>query len=171
MDATAMDTSAPTEEPTEEPPEEEPDATVADAGAADTALADAADTAVADTAVADTAVADTAVADTAVADTAVADTAVADTAPPATALPCDVSTVFSASCTGCHNASSFLPLVTYGNLTAMSSAYPGQTYAMRSVTRMTAGTMPPGGGASAADIATIQSWITAGYPHGTCGSP
>jgi hypothetical protein len=51
-------------------------------------------------------------------------------------------------------------LLTYAEVSGQASA---------SLAAMQAGTMPPGGGASAADIAVFQAWITAGTPQGTCG--
>jgi len=108
---------------------------------------------------------DATVVDTGVGDAA--DTSVTDAGP--TGIPCDVDTLLKAKCVSCHNTGSFLPLVTYADLTAMSSTYPTQTYAQRSSVRMTAGTMPPGGGATTTEIASLDAWITAGYPKGSCG--
>lgn len=72
-------------------------------------------------------------------------------------------------CTSCHsrppvNGAPF-SLVTYADLVAFSSAYSGQTIAQRCVSRMQSNTMPPGGGATAAQIQAIQSWIDQGLPE------
>ena len=95
-------------------------------------------------------------------------------------LPCNVAQVLQSRCLACHSApptnGATVPLVTYAQLTAQSSQYPGQTYAQRSLARMQNSTrpMPPGGGASAAEISTIQGWVNSGTPSGSCsptGSP
>jgi mono/diheme cytochrome c family protein len=94
-------------------------------------------------------------------------------APPQTGLPCDVAEVFG-SCVGCHKSppsgGATMPLVTYADLTAASPK--GGTYASRSVIRMAdlASPMPPQPAAamSAAQIAAVQAWISAGQPMGTC---
>lgn len=99
--------------------------------------------------------------------------------PPATSptgLPCDVAQVLQASCTSCHSDPPLppapMPLVTYAQLTAPSARYPGQSYAQRSLARMQDASlpMPPGGGASAAAVATLQAWVSAGTPAGSCAT-
>ncbi len=88
----------------------------------------------------------------------------------ATGMPCDVQAVLNAKCSAsCHLAGSALPMQTYADLVAPSKSNPAKKMVEVSVTRMQAGTMPSGGGASAADIAAFQNWITAGLPKGTCG--
>ena len=87
-------------------------------------------------------------------------------------LPCDVAAVLSSLCTSCHGnpptTGTPMPLLSYANLTAQKG---GKSYAQLSVERMASTTapMPPGGGATAADIAVLQAWIDAGLPQGTCG--
>ncbi len=92
-----------------------------------------------------------------------------------TGVPCDVAAALSA-CLGCHSSppsgGAPMSLASYADLTAQSAQYPGQTEAQRAVARMSGNptVMPPGGPAPAStDIATIQNWITAGYPQGSCG--
>ena len=95
---------------------------------------------------------------------------------PATGLPCDVQAVFSAHCTSCHGVTPLggapMSLVTIAQLTAPSAVDPSQTNAQRAVARMQSTTtpMPPTPPAvSAAEVTTVQSWIAAGYPTGSCG--
>ena len=88
-----------------------------------------------------------------------------------TGLNCDVATVLG-QCVSCHGATPTggAPMSLTSD-TALKAISPlGGTYAERSVIRMqdTAKPMPPGGAASAADVATLQKWITDGYPAGTC---
>ncbi len=89
-------------------------------------------------------------------------------------LPCDVAQILQAHCTSCHSDPPMMGvpmgLATYADLTAASAAYPGETYAQRSLTRMQAGTMPPGGGTSAQDLSTFQAWVVSGTPQGSCGA-
>ena len=90
-----------------------------------------------------------------------------------TDLPCDVAQVLS-NCTSCHSSPPVggapMALVSYADLTAPAKSDPSKTAAEMCVTRMQSTTtpMPPGGGASQTDIATLQSWISAGYPQGSC---
>jgi hypothetical protein len=93
-----------------------------------------------------------------------------------TGLPCDVQNVFAAHCTACHGITPLggapMSLVTIAELTAASAVDPSQTNAQRSVARMQSTTtpMPPTPpAASAAEVSTVQSWIVAGYPAGSCG--
>ncbi len=87
-------------------------------------------------------------------------------------VPCDVAAVFASACNSCHgaNLSGGAPvrLVTYAELTA-PSAIDGKTETERSIARMQAGTMPPGGGAPAGEIATLQAWVDDGFQKGSCG--
>jgi hypothetical protein len=65
-----------------------------------------------------------------------------------------------------------MPLVTRTNLTAPSFADASMTFAQRTVVRMQSTTSPmppaPGTPVSSAEIQTVQSWISAGYPAGSC---
>lgn len=94
-------------------------------------------------------------------------------APPNTTLtdlPCDVAAVIS-KCTSCHSSppsgGAPMALLSGADLQAPSASDPSKTYAQVSVERMTAGTMPPGGGA-AADAPILDAWIKGGYVAGSC---
>ncbi|HET6146689.1 MAG TPA: hypothetical protein VFH68_04100 [Polyangia bacterium] len=97
---------------------------------------------------------------------------------PSSGLPCDVQGLVQGRCQGCHAATPLngapMPLVTRANLTALSAAYPGQTFAQRALARvqLTAGQMPPAPAAraSAAEIQGLNNWIGAGYPATTCAT-
>jgi hypothetical protein len=94
----------------------------------------------------------------------------------AVGVPCDVSKAL-AGCVSCHASTPVggapMALVSYADLTAPSAADPASTNVQRSVVRMmdTKSPMPPSPAAhaTAADIATLTSWIAAGTPTGTCG--
>ncbi len=96
----------------------------------------------------------------------------------AVGLPCDVQTVFQTHCTICHattpNSGAPMPLVTRANLVAPSFANAAQTFAQRAVMRMQGNPsqMPPAPGTppAATEIQTVNAWISAGYPGGTCGT-
>jgi hypothetical protein len=87
-------------------------------------------------------------------------------------LPCDVETLLGTNCTICHTqppqTGAPFPLLTHAQLTAVA-APTTMTYAQLCVTEMTAGRMPPPPTprATAAEIAVLQDWITAGMPAGT----
>jgi hypothetical protein len=65
-----------------------------------------------------------------------------------------------------------MPLVTYADLTAPAVTDPTKTVAQMCVTRMQDATksMPPSPSAPAtpAQVATMQAWVAAGTPMGTC---
>ncbi len=88
-------------------------------------------------------------------------------------VPCDVATVLS-KCTSCHGSTPTggapMSLMSTADMKAPSASDPSKTNAEVSVARMQAGTMPPGGGAQG-DVATLQAWIDAGYPTGSCTTP
>jgi hypothetical protein len=89
-----------------------------------------------------------------------------------------VQTVFQSHCTTCHaatpNSGAPMPLVTRANLVATSFVNAGQTFAQRAVSRMQGNPsqMPPAPGTppNATEIQTVNGWIAAGYPAGTCGT-
>jgi len=93
-------------------------------------------------------------------------------------LPCDVQAVYQTHCTTCHAAMPVngapMPLVTRSNLMTPSLASASMTFAQRTVVRMQSTTTPmppvPGTPASAAEVQTVNDWIAAGYPAGTCGA-
>jgi hypothetical protein len=92
-------------------------------------------------------------------------------------LPCDVQSVMSTRCTTCHGSTPSqgapMPLVTYADLTAPSRSNPSLTNAQAAVARMQSSTSPmppaPASRATSSEITTVQSWISAGYPAGSCG--
>jgi hypothetical protein len=94
----------------------------------------------------------------------------------AAGLPCDVQSVYQTHCTTCHAATPVngapMPLVTRANLMASSFVDTSMTFAQRTVVRMqsTSAPMPPAPGtrATAAEVQTVNTWISAGYPAGTC---
>ena len=94
----------------------------------------------------------------------------------ATGVPCDVATMLAANCTGCHSdppmPSALAGLVTYADLMATSHEDPTKNEAQLSLSRMqnASSPMPPGGAPAAADVTTLQNWINAGYPKGSCGT-
>lgn len=97
--------------------------------------------------------------------------------PPASDLPCDLAAVLAAKCVSCHGAplsgGATFTLTSRADLVAPSPTWAGQTIAQRSLVRMQAATspMPPAGpAATAAELATLQSWIAAGTPAGSCGT-
>jgi hypothetical protein len=93
-------------------------------------------------------------------------------------LPCDVQAVYQTHCTTCHAATPVngapMPLVTRANLIASSFADTSMTFAQRTVVRMQSTTAPmppaPGTRATATEVQTVNTWISAGYPAGTCGA-
>ena len=93
-------------------------------------------------------------------------------------VPCEVQAVFAAHCTSCHGArptaGAPMSLVTYADLTAPARSDPTRTVASMAVLRMqsAANPMPPAPASLVAsgEIATISSWIAAGYPATGCGT-
>jgi hypothetical protein len=93
-------------------------------------------------------------------------------------VPCAVQAVFAAHCTSCHGArptgGAPMSLVTYADLTAPARSDPTRTVASMAVLRMqsAATPMPPAPAQTVAsgEIATISSWIAAGYPATGCGT-
>lgn len=83
--------------------------------------------------------------------------------------------MLAANCTSCHSdppaPGAVAGLVTYADLKATSHGDPTKNEAQQSVVRMqdTTVPMPPSGAAPTADVTTLQNWINAGYPMGTCG--
>lgn len=91
------------------------------------------------------------------------------------ALPCDVAQALS-QCQACHGSplagSAPFALTAYQDLTQTSPQYSDQSVAQRVVARMSDPNFPmppnPLGPVAQADIDTIQAWIDAGFPSGTC---
>jgi hypothetical protein len=65
-----------------------------------------------------------------------------------------------------------MSLTSYADLTGKDLSNPTNTVAAQCAVRMQSTTtpMPPGGGATSADVQTLQNWITAGYPQGSCAA-
>jgi hypothetical protein len=97
-------------------------------------------------------------------------------ASPSGTLPCDVQTLLASRCDSCHGAtpSGGAPrsLVSYANLTSPDPSNPSLTEAQMALQRMQSSTSPmppsPASPATSAEVATLQNWINAGYPSGSC---
>jgi len=93
-------------------------------------------------------------------------------------LPCDVQAMLAQRCTACHRSPPLagvpMPLVSYADLTAPSKSNSAMTNAELAVARMQATVAPmppaPASPATPGEIATLQSWISAGYPQSGCGT-
>lgn len=90
------------------------------------------------------------------------------------ALPCDVAALLASRCQSCHSSPPHgapMPLVSHADLSAPAASDPGRRVADVALTRMkaTAGPMPPSG-ATQAEIATLEAWVSAGLPKGSCGA-
>lgn len=92
-------------------------------------------------------------------------------------LPCDVQTVLTTHCSGCHGATpaggATSSLVTREQLLADSLTRPGMTVLAVAIDRMRSGSMPPAPAPQApdTDIAVLEAWLTAGTPQGSCATP
>ena len=92
-------------------------------------------------------------------------------------LPCNIQTLLATRCDSCHGAmpSGGAPrsLVTYGDLTKPDISNASMTEAQIALARMQSTTSPmppaPAAAATATEIAALQTWISAGYPSGSCG--
>jgi len=117
--------------------------------------------------------------------TAGSSTGRSSTSPPATAdggasaatgVPCDVATMLAANCTGCHSdppvPSALAGLVTYADLMATAHEDATKNEAQLSLARMqnSSSPMPPSGILPATDVTTLQNWVNAGFPKGSCAS-
>ena len=93
-------------------------------------------------------------------------------------LPCEIQNLVVTYCSSCHGSSlaggSPRSLATYANLTMTDPSNPSLTEAQMSLQRMqnTAAPMPPSPAAPvpATAVAAFQTWITSGYPKGTCSA-
>jgi hypothetical protein len=93
-------------------------------------------------------------------------------------LPCDVANLLASKCVVCHGTKPRvgvpMSLVTAADLQAPAISDPSKTMAVVAVARMmdTANPMPPVGSpaATSAEIASLQSWISAGYPTTGCST-
>lgn len=99
-----------------------------------------------------------------------------DGAAAVTGLPCEVADVLAAKCISCHSnppvGGAPIAIASYEDLVAKSSVDSTKTVAQRSLDRMldTASPMPPGGGATADEIAKLKAWIDGGMTKGDCAS-
>lgn len=84
--------------------------------------------------------------------------------------------MLAANCTGCHSdppaTGALAGLVTYSDLKATAHEDPTKNEAQLSVSRMqnSSSPMPPGSLLPASDVTTLQNWINAGYPMGSCAT-
>jgi len=100
-----------------------------------------------------------------------------DAGVPGGTLPCDVQTLLVSRCDSCHGTapSGGAPrsLVTYADLTSADPANTSMTEAEVALQRMQNASSPmppsPASGATSAEIATLQNWISGSYPSGACG--
>ena len=92
-------------------------------------------------------------------------------------LPCEVQTILVKYCDSCHGAppSGGAPrsLVTYADLTKPDLMNSSMSEAQVALQRMQnkSSPMPPSGSGTptAAEVTTLQNWVSSGYPSGTCG--
>ncbi|HEX7668411.1 MAG TPA: hypothetical protein VF395_02450 [Polyangiaceae bacterium] len=95
--------------------------------------------------------------------------------PTASGLPCDVATLLTHYCVGCHSSppsgGAPQPLLSIDNLKAASTTVPGKAIGAVSVDRLQNGTMPPkpASSPSAAEISAFASWVNGGMQAGACG--
>jgi mono/diheme cytochrome c family protein len=95
----------------------------------------------------------------------------------ANALPATVQAMLSNTCIACHGKTPLQGVPTsltgYADLVARSASDPTMTNAELALQRLqdNANPMPPAplSRASAADIAALKTWVTAGMPMGNCG--
>lgn len=91
-------------------------------------------------------------------------------------LPCDVITALQNKCFTCHGSKPTpgtpMSLVSYEDLTAPAKSDASKTVVGLSIERMksTMAPMPPGGGATADEIAILEAWVAAGMPKDSCGT-
>src|SRR6478609_2187939 len=91
-------------------------------------------------------------------------------------LPCDVQRLLRSRCQSCHTnppiGGASVALLSFADLTSLSRVVPTASVAARSLQRMrdSLSPMPPAPAtrATPAEIATLQAWLTAGSPPGTC---
>ena len=96
----------------------------------------------------------------------------------ASGLPCDIFALLQSHCVACHSAPPIggapMALETLTDLSAPAHSNPAKTVAEISVTRVTSAVapMPPAGqpALSAAEVAALQAWVSAGAMAGSCGA-
>lgn len=91
-----------------------------------------------------------------------------------TGLPCDVQQLLENRCIGCHLGPFPAALLSYADLLKPSSD-PAKNLAQKSLERMKSTTSamppPPAVAPQAAEIATLEAWVTAGTPKGNVCTP
>jgi len=92
-------------------------------------------------------------------------------------LPCDVQAILVNHCDSCHGAvlagGAPRSLVTYADLIKPDFANNSMTEAQVAMQRILSKSAPmppaPAAGLTSTEISTFQSWVSSGYPAGTCG--
>ena len=91
-------------------------------------------------------------------------------------LPCDLQAILVNHCDSCHGtipAGGPGSLVTYADLTRPDIMNSSLTEAQAALQRVQSKTSPmppsPASVLSSAEIATLQNWVSSGYPSGSCG--
>ena len=93
-------------------------------------------------------------------------------------LPCDVQTIVVKYCGSCHGATPAAgaprSLVTYADLTRQDLSNSAMTEAQVALQRIQNKNSPmppsPASAPTSTEIATLQNWVTSGYPSGSCAS-
>lgn len=91
-------------------------------------------------------------------------------------LPCDVASALGGACSSCHGTTlvggARVHLVSHADLSAPLATDPTRTVAELCVARMrsTEDPMPPSAGIAPGAVETLETWIAAGMPRGTCSA-
>ncbi len=91
-------------------------------------------------------------------------------------LPCDVASVVSSNCVKCHGATlangAPMHLLRQEDFAAPSRSDATVSVAHAALFRIkdTSAPMPPTGSLPASDVATLEAWVNAGLPKGTCSA-
>jgi hypothetical protein len=87
-------------------------------------------------------------------------------------LPCEIASFLKQRCISCHGAPPLpgvpMALATRADLNAPARSNPALNNAQLAQQRVQSGTMPPGGGLSAAEIQLFGAWVQAGAQPGSC---
>ncbi len=91
-------------------------------------------------------------------------------------LPCEVAALLASKCVSCHSsppvANAPAALVSYADLTAPAKSDAAKSAAVVALARIKSKASPmppaPATGATAAEIAAFEAWVTAKTPMGTC---
>jgi hypothetical protein len=86
---------------------------------------------------------------------------------------CAVVRDVAPTCAACHasppRGGAPMSLLTYADWIAHAVTQPAVIVGNLALTRISNGTMPPGGGATAAQIAAVQGWVNGGMANSACG--